>query len=222
MPNDQPRLLSKLLSIFFDLLYNKFSWTYNFVSWAVSLGMWNNWIKSVIPNLIGPKILEVGHGPGHLQKELARNHLEIYGLDLSPKMGIICAKRLQKEKLPYNLVNGKTQKLPFAANSFHQVVATFPTEYIIASETITEVYRILLPGGKLVIAPVAWITGKSILHKLAAWLFKVTGQSGDFDNGFYLNELVEFENIGFNTETTFIDFPNSRVLHVIATKPEIL
>lgn len=219
MPSGQSPLLSKFLKYFFHLLYHQLSWGYDIVSWTVSLGMWNYWIKSVSPHLTEIKILELGHGPGHLQKDLSQQQKEVYGLDLSPQMGRICVKRIRKENLIPKLTNGNAQRLPFANNSFHHVVATFPDEFILARETIADVYRILSPGGKLIIAPTAWITGKSILHRAAAWLFKITGQSGDFDKGSCYGGLVDFENIGFNTETILMDLSNSRVLHVIATKP---
>ena len=36
----------------------------------VSLGRWDDWIQTVIPYVRGLSILEIGHGPGHLQIKL--------------------------------------------------------------------------------------------------------------------------------------------------------
>jgi hypothetical protein len=35
----------------------------------------------------------------------------------------------------------------------------------------------LAPGGRLVIIPFAWITGKRVIERAAAWLFQITAQS---------------------------------------------
>jgi hypothetical protein len=36
---------------------------------------------------------------------------------------------------------------------------------------------VLAPGGRFVLLPLAWITGGSPLERLAAWLFRITGQA---------------------------------------------
>src|SRR5689334_21291852 len=59
-----------LLHIFFYLLYHPFAAAYDLVASTVSLGRWKDWILSVIPFLEGNQILEIGHGPGHLQRVL--------------------------------------------------------------------------------------------------------------------------------------------------------
>ena len=89
------RAISKFLSLFFDLLYHQFAWSYDLVSNIVSIGMWEEWIKSVLPDLVGPQILELGHGPGHIQKSLLQEGKQIVGLDLSPQMGRISEKRMR-------------------------------------------------------------------------------------------------------------------------------
>ena len=61
------RFLLFILRTFFKLLYHQFSWTYDWVASIVSLGEWQNWVSSVLPYIIGPNVLEIGFGPGHLQ-----------------------------------------------------------------------------------------------------------------------------------------------------------
>jgi ubiquinone/menaquinone biosynthesis C-methylase UbiE len=204
--------LTSFLKAFFDLLYHQFAWAYDIVSRVVSLGMWNKWIRSIVPELKGPRILELGHGSGHLQIALLKEGREVTGLDISRQMVRICAKRIRKTGLSPQLVNCRAQNLPFPDNAFHQVAATFPTEYIIAKETIRESHRVLIPGGKLIIIPIAWITGKNIFHKTASWLFKVTGQAGDSDENTYARLVALLEEEGFNPELEFMELTNSRLL----------
>ena len=92
------RILYSFLRIFFQLLYNTFAWSYDLVAAFVSLDRWNDWVRSVLPYLTGDRILEIGHGPGHLQRALAEGHPTglIVGLDLSRNMGKIAKRRLAR------------------------------------------------------------------------------------------------------------------------------
>jgi ubiquinone/menaquinone biosynthesis C-methylase UbiE len=206
------RVLIPLLRIFFNLLYHQFAWTYDLVSGLVSIGMWNDWIKSIIPDITGQQILELGHGPGHLQIALLQEGKQVTGIDLSPQMGKICAKRIRKAHKQPVLVNGSALHLPFPENTFDQIVSTFPTEYITTQNTILEIYRVLQPGGIFLLLPAAWITGRNILYKAAAWLFKVTGQTPTIEENIFTNEIKSFTQAGFKIHSEIKKLDNSQVM----------
>jgi ubiquinone/menaquinone biosynthesis C-methylase UbiE len=208
------RFLSFFMQVFFDLLYHQMAWTYDLVAATVSLGRWNDWVRCILPGLTGPNVLELGHGPGHLQKSMKRVGIHVFGLDQSRQMGRIAARRLRRAGLPVSLVNSMAQMQPFPTQTFQQVVATFPSEYIVDPLTLAEIYRILAPGGAFVTIPVAWINGESLPEKAAAWLFRVTGQAGAWDEA-YLEPLHQ---VGFSTQTEFRKVRKSTVLVVLATK----
>jgi ubiquinone/menaquinone biosynthesis C-methylase UbiE len=174
--------------------------------------MWNDWIKSILPDVNGQRVLELGHGPGHLQIALLQEGKEVVGIDLSPQMGKICRRRILKAKMQPELVNGSAQQLPFPDDVFDHIISTFPTEYIVAENTISEMHRVLRPGGVFLILPAAWITGRTILHKAAAWLFKVTGQAPNIEKDIYMNELKRFNQAGFKTCIETKELKNSRVM----------
>lgn len=171
------RLLVPFLRLFFKLLYHQFAWTYDWVAAIVSLGQWKSWVLSVLPYLHGPALLEIGYGPGHLQAALHAHGLCPVGLDESRWMGQIARLRLRKFEFAPLLVNGYAQFIPFPNASFNQVVSTFPSDYIYDLNTLAEIRRVLLPGGELLVLPLAWITSRAFLHRLAAWLFINTGES---------------------------------------------
>jgi ubiquinone/menaquinone biosynthesis C-methylase UbiE len=210
------------MKAFFSLLYNQMAWTYDSVAFLVSVGMWTGWVKSVVPFLQGPNILELGHGPGHLQAALGkqaiamRGNLRITGLDKSVQMGRLARKRLVKQGLIPNLVHGEAQKLPFPDETFNQVVATFPSEYISSQDTLEEIRRVLVRGGNFVTLPVAWITGKGLHQILAAKLFRVTGQAPEWDDRY----LEPARRHGFEAQVKRLSLPGSVVLILIITKPE--
>ncbi|HEX9029072.1 MAG TPA: methyltransferase domain-containing protein [Anaerolineales bacterium] len=171
------RLLIPFLRFFFKLLYHQFAWTYDWVAAIVSLGQWKSWVLSALPYLHGPRILEIGHGPGHLQVALRQRGFQPFGLDESRWMSRLAYLRLSRSGFIPVLVNGYAQFMCFPNASFDQVVATFPSDYIYDSHTLAEIRRVLTPGGELLVLPLAWLTSPLLLHRLAARLFIVTGES---------------------------------------------
>ncbi len=167
-------LWGRLIGFGFRLLYNELAWTYDAVSWVVSFGEWRRWQRSALPEVRGPRVLEVGHGPGHLLASLESAGRLVFGLDVSPYMG-----RLAKKRSGAPLVRGRVQELPFRAGAFDSVISTFPTEYILRPDSLAAIHRVLVADGALVIVPEGHLTGNSPLHRFIEWLFKITGQRDD-------------------------------------------
>lgn len=210
------RILMSFMRVFFKLLYHQFAWGYDLVSTIVSAGRWRTWVVSVLPNLNGPLVLEIGHGPGHLLAELGDRGTRVVGLDESWSMSRLAFLRLVSLELSRLLVNGYAQFLPFRNDTFNTVVSTFPSEYILDTRSLSEVLRVLVPGGKLIILPIAWITGNGLYDRLAAWLFRVTGQTPDWDE-LYTQHLVS---TGFSVCTEHRALISSQLLIVHAEKPK--
>ena len=208
--------MRKLLGLFFQLLYHPFAWTYDLVAAVVSLGRWQDWVLQARPFLHG-RVLEIGYGPGHLQAALNEAGLEAFGLDESRQMSRQAGRRLRKKGYPVRLTRGYAQSLPFQAGSFDCVAATFPSEFIFETQTLAEIRRVLKPGGQLVLVPSAWITGKNGLERLAAGLFRLTGQAG-------VLELVlpsmqgRIAASGFSVRHALVETQGSRVLVMVGEK----
>ena len=168
------RLAPALVNRAFHLLYTRLAWSYDAVAWGVSFGQWREWGAAALPFLTGPRVLELGHGPGHLLAALAGRGYEVVGLDLSPQMGRLARRRTPTARL----VCARAQAAPFAAGSFDGVLATFPTAYITDPATAAAIYRLLRPGGRLVIVPEARLGGRGPLRAIVEWLYRVTGQRG--------------------------------------------
>ncbi|NTU83631.1 MAG: methyltransferase domain-containing protein [Chloroflexales bacterium] len=137
----------------FHHFYRELAWTYDTVAWAVSGGLWRAWALAALPELRG-RTLELGFGTGHLQMALAARPA-VAGLDASPQMAALAARRLRRAGHAPRLARGLAQALPFSAAAFDTVVATFPAEYIFDPRSHAEIRRVLAPGGRLVIVPFA-------------------------------------------------------------------
>jgi ubiquinone/menaquinone biosynthesis C-methylase UbiE len=209
-------LFPSLLRISFQLLYHQFAWTYDLVAAAVSLGRWKGWVLSTLPWLDG-RVLEIGFGPGHLQMALHERGIAAFGLDESRQMTRQARRRLRRNGFSANLVRALAGQIPFPGSSFETVVATFPAEFIFNADVLAQIRRVLVPGGRLVILPTAWITGKGRLERLSAWLFKVTGQAGAIEASLpgIQKRLVA---AGFDVQLELVESPGSRVLVIMGKK----
>jgi ubiquinone/menaquinone biosynthesis C-methylase UbiE len=211
--------LERPLRFFFRHLYHGMAWTYDLVSGAVSFGRWNDWIREAAPYMRGRRILELGHGPGHLQAHLSLfQEWFVAGLDESAQMGRLAVRRVQRERgSKPRLVRALAQRLPCASAWFDTLVATFPTEYIFDPQTLGEARRVLRPGGRLVVLPVAWPR-----NALLALLFRLTGQSPAEAVAIASRRLAQpFRDAGFVTEVSEIGVQSGILLIVTATKPEV-
>lgn len=208
----------RLLRFFFYHFYHAFAWTYDFVATLVSVGRWRGWVLSVLPYLDGPRVLELGHGPGHLQVAASQTGLTVFGIDESRQMSRMAYSRLIRSGLRLRLSRGYAQNLPFEAGCFDTVVATFPTEYIFDPRTLTDIRRVLRPGGKLVVVPVAWIGGKTLPDRAAAWLFRVTNQGSPLTEEARERIKAHFTEAGFEVQIETLEKRSSTVLVILASR----
>ena len=228
-------LMRTLLRFFFYLLYHPFAFTYDLVATTVSLGRWKDWVLSVVPFIEGDHILEIGHGPGHLQRLLLSRNLPAVGIDESAPMGRLAKRNLMsflnpKEDNPnlttqqtayaqINLTRGLAQHLPFPDNYFDTLVATFPTEYIFALETLNEAHRVLVDRGRFVILPGATIAGRGIMDRFMAFIFRITGESPPNLAEFLKNRSEKsFAEAGFHVQMHELELKSSLVFIMVATK----
>jgi SAM-dependent methyltransferase len=207
----------RILRTVYYLLYHQFAWTYDLVAAVVSLGLWQDWVKTALPFIHG-RVLEIGFGPGHLQVALNENGTSVFGLDESSQMAKQASRRLRRRNLPVRLMSGYAHNIPVGDQSFDTVVATFPSEYIFDRSTLDEFHRVLVPEGSLVVIPTAWFTGRRLLERLVAQVLRLTGQSPDLGGQLSVAIRERLGKAGFSVRTELVPVKSSRVLVVLANK----
>ncbi len=204
-------LIQNFMRVFFHLLYHPFAFAYDLVAAAVSFGQWKNWGRSIVPFIEGTRILELGHGPGHLQRFLLNRKLDPVAIDESAPMGRLAKRRIGAA---HKLTRGLAQHLPYANDSFDAVISTFPTEYIFDPRTLSEVKRVLRNRGRLIVLPAAWPKSGFL-----RWLYKVTGESpAALDDILKSRFKGPFEKAGFQVEIKIIEVKSGNLLILNAEK----
>lgn len=201
-----------LLRLFFRLLYHQLAFIYDLVAASVSFNRWKDWMMSVIPFIEGNRILEIGHGPGHLHRILLARGLVAVAIDESAQMGYLAKRRTDGSA---RLTRGLAQYLPFPNESFDSIVSTFPSDYITDPRALAEVRRCLSNGGRFIVLPVAWPK-----NRFLDWLFRVTGESPSEAVEMVKSKFKEpFVSAGFETEVKTLDVQSGLLLIVLARKP---
>lgn len=138
-----------------ERLYYEFAWSYDVVSWIVSGGRWGKWRRAALDYVVeretNGKTLEIGFGTGELLIEARQRGQTITGLELSPAMQAVTSRKLRRNNLRIPRVQASALQLPFASESFDNIISTFPAPYILAPETLRECQRVLAPTGRLII-----------------------------------------------------------------------
>ncbi len=96
----------------------------------------------------GTRVLNIGVGTGYLEDLLIQRGVEVHSLDPSSET----IARLRSElQMGERAQQGYGQQIPFASESFDQVIMTEVLEHLpagVLEATVAEVHRVLKPGGE--------------------------------------------------------------------------
>jgi len=140
-------LLQRLYAWACERLYAEWAWSYDWVSWCVSLGYWPQWRALALGYVRGPRCLELGFGTGELLPLLAAHTTLTVGLDPAAAMHRQTLRKLTAHGLSVPLVQARAQAMPFPDGAFDSIVATFPAPYILEAATLHECARLLSGQG---------------------------------------------------------------------------
>lgn len=145
-----------------------------------------------------------------------RSNIDIVGIDESKQMVSRVSKRIKSLGYTPSIIRGNVISLPFKENHFTQVVSTFPSDYIFNAKVISEIYRVLMPGGQLIILPFASIKGKLWYEKIANRLFEFEMVTQTLCEKYCLAIIQQ----GFEVKTNQFNDARSSIFFIVATKPD--
>lgn len=129
-----------------------------------------------------PPILDIGTGSGENLEILSRFGYSI-GVDISISM--IEYGRRQGRNVTY----GNAENLPFEDETFRSVTALDVLEHVNDKKALSEIYRVLKPGGKLLVTVPAF-----------NWLWSVHDEINNHKRRYTKNELINLlSTCGFRT-----------------------
>lgn len=157
----------------FDNFYTRFAPIYDLLIKALPL--WRNWLKQVLPHLQGPRILEVSFGTGYLLTQYA-NRFRVYGIDYNRAMIKTARQNLERDGLPAFLQQADVCHLPYANESLDTIVNTMAfSGYPDGQCALTEMKRVLKPGGSLIMVDIYYPRNRNWLGMALARFWRSTG-----------------------------------------------
>lgn len=152
--------------------------------------------QQLLFKLLGPvagkMLLDVGCGDGELASELARRGAIVTGLDVDPRMVAAAQRRSESEHTQLQLVEGKAEHLPFDNESFDYVLAVTVLCFVRdAEQAVTEMARVLKPGGYLVIGELGRSSLWAMHRRVRGWLGDVTWRAAKFRAASELRRLAQ-------------------------------
>jgi demethylmenaquinone methyltransferase / 2-methoxy-6-polyprenyl-1,4-benzoquinol methylase len=139
-------------------MFDNISGNYDFLNHFLSLGIDIAWRRKAIAQLksLQPKIiLDVATGTGDFAVEALSLHPDkITGIDISGGMLAVGRKKMSEKGLndTIELIQGDSESLPFGENKFDAVIVAFGVRNFENLERgLSEMLRVLRPGGKLVV-----------------------------------------------------------------------
>ncbi len=140
-------------------MFNNISGTYDFLNHFLSMGVDLIWRKKAIGELRALKpqmMLDVATGTGDLAFEAIRilKPAKIIGVDISKGMLEVARQKIRNRKLDkiFEVRIGDSERLLFDDNTFDAITVAFGVRnFENLDKGLSDMYRVLKPGGKLVV-----------------------------------------------------------------------
>lgn len=190
-----PRLVLRFVRFFYAHFYNRLAFTYDPVSALVSRGEWRAWTNAALPFIRGPRVLEIAVGTGNLQLDLRRAGFSPFGIELSPYMLDITRKKLIARGDTLALTRSRVQALPFPDASFDSLVMTFPPGFVADPHAVSEMRRVLAPGGCLLWVDAPYLYPRDLWSRFLNGLYHWTNSGSTSRSGKGLSRASRSESM---------------------------
>ena len=145
----------------FDAFYTRTARLYDFG--VKVLPVWKTWLRQALPFIQGRRVLEVSFGTGYLLTQYA-SRFETHGIDYNARMVAIARRNLAKRGMNADLREGNVEALPYEDEYFDTVTNTMALSgYPDGQRAMSQMRRVLRPGGRLVLIDVNYPTDRNWL-----------------------------------------------------------
>jgi len=150
---------------------------YDFAVNITTLGQARRLRKKTVDQALikpGDTVLDVGCGTGEvtlLAKTRAKDG-NVYGIDPAPEMIAVARKKASRKGLDIDFRVGAIESLPFPDASIDVVTSSLMMHHLpenLKVRGLAEIYRVLKPGGRLLIADFMRPTGSFLNHLFIAF-----------------------------------------------------
>lgn len=150
---------------------------YDFVTNLMTLGQARRLRNTTVDQALikpGDSVLDVGCGTGEVTlpaKTRAKNG-KVYGIDPAPEMIAVARKKAARKGLDIDFRVGVIESLPFPDASIDVVTSSLMMHHLpedLKARGLAEIYRVLKPGGRLLIADFMRPTGSVLNHLFIAF-----------------------------------------------------
>lgn len=131
----------------------------------------------------GAYVLDVGCGTGIYTQELLSKGARVVGVDISPEMLAIAEYKTHLHEDRVSFLEADAAKLPFPDNHFDVVISITAMEFFQQPrECLQDMYRVLRPGGHMVVATLNSNSLWALQRRLKACMTKTIFSNAKFYN----------------------------------------
>lgn len=143
----------------------------------------------------GKQVLDVGSGNGYVLSKYAEEGAQVYGIDITAQGVELCRKRFEYLGLQGDFQVADAQEIPFPDNTFDCVCSMGVLHHVPNTQkALDEIYRVLKPGGRLIVM---------FYHRNSA-KYQLTYRVWSWFTGKSMQQLVnEFDGVGNPKGTVF-------------------
>ncbi len=153
--NDSNRSKKEQVAEMFDTISEDYDGLNRVISFGIDI-KWRKKVVKMIAKTHPKRILDVATGTGDLAIALAKNTdaTEVIGLDISVGMLAVGKDKIKDKGLDtiIKMVKGDSEQLPYEDNYFDAITVAFGVRNFENLEKgLSEIYRVLKPGGSFVV-----------------------------------------------------------------------